>query len=73
MVTVTSDLGNKEKEITDFVRQNKISDFAIIDAMKLAIFPKNFVKCNSMEELKQEGIKEQVIGSLLGKNSLIRK
>ena len=64
---VTSDLNNREKEIIDYVQQNKISDFVILDDMKLVIFPKNFVKCNMSKGLKQYGIKDKIISIL--KNS----
>lgn len=61
---ITSDLNNREKEITDYVQRKAVSDFVILDDMELDIFPNHFVQCNMKDGLKQEGIKEKVIAIL---------
>jgi hypothetical protein len=58
---VTSDLNSRRKEIPDYVQRKAVSDFVILDDMKLEIFPGNFVQCNMKEGLKQAGIKEQIL------------
>ncbi len=69
---VTDDLNNREKEITDYVARKNVSDFVILDDMHMDIFPKNFIKCNMHEGLKQEGIKERAISILKRSASPVR-
>lgn len=59
-IDVTKDFRNRETEITDYVQRKNVSDFVILDDMNLVIFPKNFVRCNTDEGLKQKDIKEKI-------------
>lgn len=61
---ITDDLNNREKEITEYVSRNNVSDFIILDDVHMDIFPKQFIKCSTAEGLKQEGIKEKAISIL---------
>jgi hypothetical protein len=61
---ITDDFNNREKEITDYVQRKKITDFVILDSTELVLFPKQFIKCNAEEGLKQEGIKDRTIAIL---------
>lgn len=61
---ITADLGNREREITDYVQRKNVTDFVILDDMELVIFPKQFVKCNMSEGLKQDGVKDRAIAIL---------
>ena len=66
-IDVTPNLGrNREKEIAFYLESAlyEITDFVILDDTAINGFPKNFVRCNINEGLKQNGIKEKIVSVL---------
>lgn len=67
-IATTPDLGFRHFEITSYLQENsdQINRFLILDDLQLKIHSLHFVRCNSKDGIKGNGIKERCLAILQG-------